>query len=110
MFPWPRHNIVMDMPVALRQRKGRGAASNASGRFEAEQRVAFDDGWGLADEEPAPLSTTLSIDSTRAIITRTISDFGRHPDIERGRNTPADARSTQEVGDRSRDHRRGWRL
>ena len=66
----------MDMPVALRQRKGRGAASNASGRFEAEQRVAFDDGWGLADEEPAPLSTTLSIESTRTIIARNDS-----PDI-----------------------------
>src|SRR5271167_1903222 len=76
MFPWPRHNIVMDMPVALRQRKGRGAASNASGRFEAEQRVAFDDGWGLADAEPAPLATTVSVDSTRTIIARNDS-----PDI-----------------------------
>ena len=66
----------MDMPVALGQRKGRGAASNASGRFEAEQRVAFDDGWGLADEEPAPLATTLSVDSTRTIIARNDS-----PDI-----------------------------
>jgi DNA repair photolyase len=68
--------LGMDMPVALRQRKGRGAASNASGRFEAEQRVAFDDGWGLADEEPAPLATTLSVDSTRTIIARNDS-----PDI-----------------------------
>src|SRR5271157_5036904 len=76
MFPWPRHNIVMDMPVALRQRKGRGAASNASGRFEAEQRVAFDDGWEAADAEPMPLSTTLSVDSTRTIIARNDS-----PDI-----------------------------
>lgn len=66
----------MDMPVALRQRKGRGAASNESGRFEAERRVAFDDGWGTADEEPAPLATTLSIDSTRTIIARNDS-----PDI-----------------------------
>jgi DNA repair photolyase len=67
---------AMDMPVAHGQRKGRGAASNASGRFEAEKRVAFDDGWGAADEEPAPLTTTLSIDSTRTIITRNDS-----PDI-----------------------------
>ena len=52
----------MDMPVALRQRKGRGAASNASGRFEAEKRVEFDDGWGTADDEPTPLTTTLSVD------------------------------------------------
>ena len=67
---------AMDMPVAHGQRKGRGAASNASGRFEAEKRVAFDDGWGAADEEPAPLTTTLSIDSTRTIIARNDS-----PDI-----------------------------
>ena len=66
----------MDMPVALRQRKGRGAASNASGRFEAEKRVAFDDGWATADEEPAPLATTLSVDATRTIIARNDS-----PDI-----------------------------
>ena len=66
----------MDMPVAFGQRKGRGAASNASGRFEAEKRVAFDDGWGTADEEPAPLATTLSVDATRTIIARNDS-----PDI-----------------------------
>jgi len=66
----------MDMPVALKQRKGRGAASNASGRFEAERRLAFDDGWGAADEEPSPLATTLSVDSTRTIIARNDS-----PDI-----------------------------
>ena len=28
----------------LRLRKGRGAVGNASGRFESEVRVAFDDG------------------------------------------------------------------
>src|SRR5260370_33191318 len=66
----------MDMPVALRERKGRGVASNASGRFEAEQRVAFDDGWGSADEEPTQLTTTLSVDATRTIIARNDS-----PDI-----------------------------
>ncbi len=66
----------MDMPATVRPRKGRGAASNDSGRFEAERRVAFDDGWGTADEEPAPLTTTLSVDSTRTIIARNDS-----PDI-----------------------------
>ena len=49
-------------------RKGRGALSNAVGRFEPEQRIAFDDGWGTADAEPAPLSTTLIVDSTRTIV------------------------------------------
>jgi DNA repair photolyase len=66
----------VDMPAALGQRKGRGAASNHSGRFETEKRIPFDDGWGTADEEPVPLATTLSIDSTRKIIARNDS-----PDI-----------------------------
>ena len=66
----------MDMPAALGQRKGRGAASNYSGRFETEKRMPFDDGWSTADEEPVPLATTLSVDSTRAIIARNDS-----PDI-----------------------------
>ena len=66
----------MDMPAALSPRKGRGAASNDSGRFEAEKRVAFDDGWGMAEDEPAPVATTLSVDSTRTIIARNNS-----PDI-----------------------------
>src|SRR5487761_161210 len=66
----------MDMPGPIAARKGRGAASNASGRFEAEERAAFDDGWGSADDEPMPLHTTLSVDTTRTIIARNDS-----PDI-----------------------------
>jgi len=66
----------MDMPVALQPRKGRGAVTNDTGRFEQERRVGFDDGWGSADAEPAPLSTVLSVDATRTIIARNDS-----PDI-----------------------------
>ena len=66
----------MDMPGTIGPRKGRGAASNGSGRFEAERRVGFDDGWGMADEEPLSLTTTLTVDSTRTIIARNNS-----PDI-----------------------------
>jgi DNA repair photolyase len=66
----------MDMPVMVKARKGRGAGSNDSGRFEAEQRSSFDDGWGSLDEEPAPLTTTLTVDTTRTIIARNQS-----PDI-----------------------------
>src|SRR5882762_929769 len=66
----------MDMPVMVQTRMGRGAASNASGRFEDKQRVAFDDGWGTDDLEPIPLRTTLSVDATRTIIARNDS-----PDI-----------------------------
>jgi DNA repair photolyase len=66
----------MDMPAMVKLRKGRGAASNDSGRFEAEKRMPFDDGWGAADEEPMPLATTLNVDATRTIIARNDS-----PDI-----------------------------
>jgi DNA repair photolyase len=79
-----RFGIVafMDMSAALMPRKGRGAVSNGSGRFETEQRVAFDDGWGSADEAvPQRLATTLSVDATRTIIARNDS-----PDIGFGRS------------------------
>ena len=64
------------MPVARTSRKGRGAASNESGRFEAERRVAFDDGWCGTDTNPPPLQTVLTADATRTIIARNDS-----PDI-----------------------------
>jgi DNA repair photolyase len=51
-------------------RKGRGALSNDSSRFDEERRVAFDDGWGTADEPPPRLETVLSPDSTRTILAR----------------------------------------
>jgi DNA repair photolyase len=57
------------------RRRGRGAQSNASGRFEPEARVAFDDGWQSLDELPA-FKTTVSIDAARKVITRNDS-----PDI-----------------------------
>jgi DNA repair photolyase len=66
----------MDMLGMIAARKGRGAASNEVGRFEAEKRLMFDDGWGSADAEPLPLTTTLTVDSTRTIIARNDS-----PDI-----------------------------
>ncbi|HWA59729.1 MAG TPA: PA0069 family radical SAM protein [Caulobacteraceae bacterium] len=50
--------------------RGRGAVSNASGRFEALQREAFDDGWNENDAEAAPLKTTVTAEAARVIITR----------------------------------------
>ncbi|HYS83506.1 MAG TPA: radical SAM protein, partial [Bradyrhizobium sp.] len=38
-FPEP------SVAIERERRRGRGAQSNDSGRFEAEARVAFDDGW-----------------------------------------------------------------
>ena len=57
-------------------RKGRGAIGNATGRFEKEVRVAFDDGWGGADAAPMPVETTYTRDSAKTIIARNDS-----PDI-----------------------------
>lgn len=56
--------------------KGRGARSNASGRYEPEQHQSFDDGWTHDDAEAAPLRTTLTPEHARTIIARNDS-----PDI-----------------------------
>ncbi|MFL5296715.1 MAG: PA0069 family radical SAM protein [Phenylobacterium sp.] len=50
--------------------RGRGARSNASGRFESQVREAFDDGWTADDVEPVQLTTTVSPERAKAIITR----------------------------------------
>ncbi len=50
--------------------RGRGALSNASGRFEALASEAFDDGWTAEDETPTPLRTTVTAEKARVIITR----------------------------------------
>jgi len=57
------------------RRRGRGAHSNASGRYEPIARIAFDDGWRSIEELP-PFETTVTIDATRKVITRNES-----PDI-----------------------------
>src|SRR5438105_9546885 len=57
------------------RRHGRGAQSNASGRFETFARVAFDDGWQSIEELP-PFTTSVTEEKPRTIITRNES-----PDI-----------------------------
>ena len=66
---------LLGVAVEFERRRGRGAQSNASGRYEPMARVAFDDGWQSLDELPA-FKTTVAVDSTRKIITRNNS-----PDI-----------------------------
>src|SRR5690349_821299 len=68
--PADREIAVTDL-----RRRGRGAQSNASGRYEPLARIAFDDGWQSFEELP-PFKTTVTVDSTRKIITRNNS-----PDI-----------------------------
>ena len=55
------------------QVRGRGARSNASGRYEAQGREAFDDGWTPDDVEPVKLKTTLTAEKARVIISKNTS-------------------------------------
>jgi DNA repair photolyase len=57
-----------DLALDAARRRGRGAQSNASGRYELLARIAFDDGWQSFEELP-PFKTTVTLDSTRKIIT-----------------------------------------
>ncbi|HWU35910.1 MAG TPA: PA0069 family radical SAM protein [Methylovorus sp.] len=57
--------------------KGRGSASNQSGRFEQLQREAFDDGWAQQEADTAPrLITEIIHDSSRSILF-----YNESPDI-----------------------------
>jgi len=51
-----------------RSLKGRGAASNQSGRLEALQRESFDDGWLAQDEAPVRLETIVGIENARTAL------------------------------------------
>jgi len=56
--------------------RGRGAQSNVSGRYEPVARLTFDDGWQSLEDLP-PFATTVSVDTTRKVITRNESpDLG----------------------------------
>jgi DNA repair photolyase len=57
------------------RRRGRGARSNHSGRFEAERRLTFDDGWESLAELDA-VRTEVYAEPARSIITR-----NKSPDI-----------------------------
>ncbi len=61
--------------VEAKRRRGRGALSNASGRYEPVARIAFDDGWQSLEDLP-PFATTVTTDTARKVITRNDS-----PDI-----------------------------
>jgi DNA repair photolyase len=52
------------------QIRGRGARSNTSGRYEAQAREAFDDGWTPDEPDPKSFSTTVSPEKAKVIITR----------------------------------------
>lgn len=57
------------------RRRGRGAVTNPSGRFEPISRVDEDDGWGSSEELP-PFKTHVTIETPRSVISHNES-----PDI-----------------------------
>nr|WP_244644707.1 PA0069 family radical SAM protein [Azorhizobium oxalatiphilum] len=61
--------------VDAEARRGRGATSNAAGRFEPAARILFDDGWQNLDDLP-PFRTEVTEEHARTVITRNQS-----PDI-----------------------------
>ncbi|HEY8948985.1 MAG TPA: PA0069 family radical SAM protein [Rhizomicrobium sp.] len=67
---------VLDITADPKRLRGRGAVSNAAGRYEKESRVLIDDGWNSEEEEDTSLKTEILRDSSRTIITRNNS-----PDI-----------------------------
>ncbi|MEE8295654.1 MAG: PA0069 family radical SAM protein [Sphingomonadales bacterium] len=57
-------------------RRGRAAVSNSTGRFEAEKRSGFDDGWGVKGETDRVFKTQVFKEVPRKIITT-----NKSPDI-----------------------------
>ena len=62
--------------MRAQSKKGRGAATNHTGRYQAETRENFDDGWDSLDELPEQLPTTLNIDHAKTVIS-----YNTSPDI-----------------------------
>ena len=68
--------VTNPIPIPAALRRGRGALSNATERFDPNKRIkqddnfAYDDGWRDDDEDTKPLATEITIDRTQTIIAR----------------------------------------
>jgi DNA repair photolyase len=67
-----REPLYPDDEIPEPGRKGRGALSNVSSRYDDEKKIRTTDGWDVEDELP-PLRTTLTRDATRTILARNTS-------------------------------------
>jgi len=65
MTDWGKECAISQIP-----RKGRGAISNATGRYESQVREQVDDGWPSLGEDRPEIRTTLGVDSARRVISR----------------------------------------
>ena len=86
---------AMDMPANPPPRKGRGATSNASGRFETEERVAFDDGWSVPGAEPEPMPLTELPARAPSQVEARSESFEELKSSPRGRTMPLVRRPSQ---------------
>ena len=68
--------LDIDKARTRQHHRGRGAISNQTGRYEAETEEIFDDGWDTVEDPVPPLSTTLTAENAKTIIT-----FNQSPDI-----------------------------
>jgi DNA repair photolyase len=72
---WKTRSAGADWSELREAARGRGAVSNASGRFESQHAEAFDDGWE-ADEGPATVRTETIPERPKSVIT-----YNTSPDI-----------------------------
>ena len=72
---WKTRSRAADWSELLDQARGRGALSNASGRFEKQYAEPFDDGWTTEEKLPT-LQTETILDKPKTIIT-----YNTSPDI-----------------------------
>jgi DNA repair photolyase len=72
---WKTRSLGADWSETRDQARGRGALSNATGRFERQYAEPFDDGWEK-DEKPETIRTETIVERPKTIIT-----WNTSPDI-----------------------------
>jgi DNA repair photolyase len=72
---WKTRSLGADWAETRDQARGRGALSNATGRFEKQYAEPFDDGWET-DEKPETIRTETIVERPKTIIT-----YNTSPDI-----------------------------
>ncbi|WP_136635623.1 PA0069 family radical SAM protein [Pseudooceanicola onchidii] len=63
------------LPIDPATRRGRAAATNHTGRFESQSRIATDDGWDIPEDTPQ-IRTELREEIARSLIT-----YNKSPDL-----------------------------
>lgn len=64
------------MSISTHFKKGRGALSNQTGRFEQQTKEDFDDGWDDNEDKPSQIPTQVFVDTAKSVIT-----YNQSPDV-----------------------------